>query len=252
MKRLAFLLLLMASGGGTCLQAQTPADSIRTATLTVTGDTVSVVLDTLLLGQSPLHELPIDIGHHTLKFLPVSAKLWFTPIFAETLLVHPHDRIVRRAGAKLIHVTSDPFGAQIYWQDSLLGTTPYIGSLPDAGTGLTLRKGGYRDAVVFLSPRGEEYHARLEPLVPGQEQAYLTDGQANHTLPLYVATGVTVLSGAAAAYFKIKADGFYDDYRQTGSTGPLDQVHRYDLLSGVSLAVSEAGFLALTYLIFNR
>jgi hypothetical protein len=238
------------------LRAQSP-DSIGRATLSVTGDSVAVVLDSSVIGTSPLHDLPIGAGRHTLKFLPASAALWHLPLYSETLLVRPRDTIARRADARFIRISSDPFGADIVWRDSVVGTTPFIGLLPAAGSTLVLRKAGYRDALLVVAGGSTEFRLPLQPVAgPGSEEGaatgYLSSDRSRNLLPVYVAGGVTVATGAVAAYFKIRADGLYDDYRSTGNTAQLDRVRQYDLVSGISLAASEVSFLALTYFLLSR
>ena len=51
---------------------------------------------------------------------------------------------------------------------------------------------------------------------------------------------------AASAYLKSRADAYYDDYRATREGSTLDRVRHFDLLSGITLGVTE---LSLGYLI---
>ena len=64
--------------------------------------------------------------------------------------------------------------------------------------------------------------------------------------PVIVATAVAVVSGAASAYLKTRADTYYENYRGSPDGATLDRVRRYDLFSGITLGVAE---LSLGYLI---
>ena len=94
------------------------------------------------------------------------------------------------------------------------------------------------------------YRVQLRPFDPDgtPKPEYLTDGSGKSMLPTFLAAGAAVASGAAAAYFKARADREYALYRITGDVATLDQVRKNDLLSGIALAIAE---ISIGYLVIE-
>jgi hypothetical protein len=218
--------------------------------LTVRPAGVRVVVDSLAPLVSPVDSLPVHAGRVVLQLFPGRDGAWSEPLVSETLNVAPGEHVVREtAGLAVWRVTSEPFGASVSVRDSLLGTTPLLLPSRMRGQVLQFRMAGYEDA---LAPLGGDLHLALQPLagVPGPS---LGGGAASRNMtPVYLTAGVGVLAGATAAYLKIKADGRYADYRRSGAGADLDDVHRLDRLSGISLAASEIALFLLTFQLFSR
>ena len=80
----------------------------------------------------------------------------------------------------------------------------------------------------------------------------LAKEQSISNFPVYASTASAVVTGVVAAYFKIRADNSYADFRQNGDPGLLDQVHNLDRASGIALAACQASLLFLTYSLLTR
>jgi hypothetical protein len=217
---------------------------------------VHVYVDTFSIGTVPIESIAIDTGKHILHFIHPDGNRWLYPAITETLLIHPTEHIQR-----IIHfpeqyfITSEPYGATVQWNDSILGQTPLRISLPSSLPVIMITKGGFQTETIPLSSDVHEVHVLLHTLqgeAGATSSMYLGSERSKSPMPLYLTTGATILTGAAAAYFKIKADNSYLDYRQNGDQSSLDSVHKFDALSGVSLAVCEVNLLLLTYLLFSR
>ena len=59
--------------------------------------------------------------------------------------------------------------------------------------------------------------------------------------------GSAISLGAAAAYFKIKADDNYDKYQSNLDRSFLDETEKYDLYSGIAFGALQVNFGALLY-----
>lgn len=57
-----------------------------------------------------------------------------------------------------------------------------------------------------------------------------------------VLTGSAVLLGGVTAYYKIKADKYFDEYLSTRDKSKLDKTKKYDLISGVTLTAFQINF----------
>ncbi|MBI1805967.1 MAG: PEGA domain-containing protein [Ignavibacteria bacterium] len=217
---------------------------------------VQVVLDTILLGVAPLNGTAISEGVHVLRFIHPESKQWQYSALIETVTVHPTEHFERTVHFPYFyHITSEPYGATVRFHDSIIGVTPLYFTGYVQQNFVSLSKDGFEETTIPLSGDPREVHVILKPLrgfSRDKSSDYLSFDQSKNPVPIYITTGATVLSGVAAAYFKIKADGYYDEYRRTYDPGTLDQVHRYDVVSGISLAASEISLLVLTYLLLSH
>src|SRR5437879_4571951 len=219
-------------------QAQAPTLEVRTER-----PGVRVYADTAFLGTTPLGAVRIGEGMHIIHYVSPETHSWLNPAVIETLTVHPGEQLVRTVAFPFVyHVTSEPYGATVRRNGSVLGLTPLDIRLSSPLSVVTVSKEGYQEASIPLAGDQREVHVLLHPSEggpPAQPSAYLSGEQSKSALPIYITTGATVLTGAAAAYFKIKADNYYDLYRRTGDEGNLSQVRRLDVASGITLAASE-------------
>jgi len=69
-------------------------------------------------------------------------------------------------------------------------------------------------------------------------------------LPIAVFSAASIGSAASAYYFKKLANDKYDDYLRNGEQDLLDKTKRYDLISGISLAVFQLGLIGVIYFLF--
>ncbi len=53
--------------------------------------------------------------------------------------------------------------------------------------------------------------------------------------------------GAVTAYFKLKADDKFDEYKYSGDKKFLDETNRFDTISGISLALFQINFGYIIY-----
>lgn len=241
-------------------------DSITSpARLLVTSEPAgaAVYADSVLLGTTPLNTIvpPGDARRPRtvrLKIVGGDPGSWFVPVLLDSVILtgltadggHP-DSFVRRYSLPLtVRVASDPGGAEILLGDSLIGTTPLFASLPGTPAVLTLRKEGYQSSAIILDASTRNYRVQLQPVDEAgtPKPVYLADGNGQSMLPTFLAAGAAVASGAAAAYFKARADRTYALYRITGDATTLDQVRRNDLLSGIALAIAE---ISIGYLVIE-
>lgn len=82
---------------------------------------------------------------------------------------------------------------------------------------------------ILVSPRDVEFH----PL-------------------LVVGTGVSFICGIATAYFKTKADRYYDTFLTTGDDASLQKTHRFDTIAAVTLTLSQIGLAIIAYCLLSE
>ena len=254
--RITFLFLLciaLARGGA---PAQT-ADTSRARLTIETGvDTALAVIDSASAGRTPL-TLSLAPGRHILRLVHADVTSWLTGSITDTLSVNRgEERTLRYRFERRFLVITTPDGASVTMGDSVVGTTPLVMRLP-AGADyptLLLRKKGYAPASV-TAPAGEGGIARAILLPAWQaepeESPLQSDSPAHNPLRYYVAGGVTLLSGAATAHLKIRADEMNDLYLQTGDPARWSETRRYDAAAAITLVATEIGFAFLTYFLLS-
>ena len=142
--------------------------------------------------------------------------------------------------------------------DSAAGTTPCVLSSGTEGlpSNVTVVRKGYEKTILSL-PKGDPGIARVELQKIWQseqsESPLMTEsGSSEHTgLRLYVAGGVTVAAGVAAAYFKIKADGQNALFQLSGDPSFQRETTRLDRSAAVSLLITEIGFGFFSYYLLS-
>jgi len=230
-------------------------DSTATLTVTSPGRSIDIYDGTRWIGATPLMQSPLDTGRHILRFGVHHNGTWMDLLLAETLSVSSGahvERIITLPSPR--RITSEPSGASVYAGDSLLGVTPALVSLNRNPGMLRFVRDGYIDATIPVADGDAEIHAALTMNAGAVPEAntILAGYNERSNTTLYLSGGVAVLSGVAAAYWKIKADELYDGYRRTGDASSLGRMRSMDTASGVSLVVSQIGLSVFTYLLLTR
>ena len=213
-----------------------------------------VFLDSENIGTAPVPGVDVAAGRHLLRCASGDNLVWPAAVSAETLIVRPGDTVhCHCVVPRIYHLVTDPGSADIMFGDSVIAVTPCFLTDRYRGKALTARAPGYQDGLIVLPESGGVVTLRLQPSgsqpPPGP---LISESQQQDMLPVYVSSGSAILSGVAAAYFKIKADNYYSDYLATGDPALLDKIHRFDTISGIALVVSQVRIGALTYYLFSR
>lgn len=251
---IVFALLLFTYGG--LAQGGVPSDSMARVSITSSGDTIIIYDKTTLLGTTPLMNKPVSPGIHLFRFFPVTRNEWMDAANTEIVSVAAGESLHLQIELPFRYtITSEPYGATILNENSVLGKTPASLWLPAEIKSLRLTLPGYLESNVFVTRKESSIHAVLRPekgFESSLQSPVILNSTKQDNLPVYVTASLSVVSGVIAAFFKIKADNYYDEYRNTGFEGNLNKMHSYDRISGVSLAVGELNLGVLTYLLLRR
>lgn len=234
-----------------------PGDSTR-AVLIVEADVADarVSVNDSVMGTAPL-TVTLPGGRHTILVAHPDIANWLTSSVRDTIELSPGDfRRLRYSVAPALMLVSEPHDARVYIGDSLIGTTPLLVPPGHQITSITLKKQGYADhspgpgdvargvASVRLLRAWTHMDLSNSPLQGDGE--FATGGPR-----LYVTGATTVLAGVAAAFFKIRADNRHADYLRTGDRRFLDQTHKLDTASAISLAAAQVSLALFTYFILS-
>ncbi len=252
------------------VQTQAPAQSAPVdsqavrdtfAVLTVTSPVAGVIV---FLGDSSLGTVPVKVrnvnpGIHVLRYIYPGGRDWEHPALTDTVVVRSGEQIERTAVfPSYIRITSEPYGAAISVNDSMLGTTPYLLSSSSPLGGMILfSKEGCEPVRLPISGNEKEIHAVLKRTkgsdsLGNVKSPYLAQNQQEVSVPVIVSTGAAILAGASAAYFKVKADNYYQDYQASGDAAALSNVTKFDRFAGISLAVCQINLGFLVYYLLSH
>ena len=215
-----------------------------------------IFIDDRFVGISPLSGIPITKGEHKLRYLHPDSLRWPLPVIVESLVISADSSIERTVNfPSMVYFTTEPYGASIRLNDSVIGTTPLYYSANLSGQVVTFAKGGYEDASMVVSADGGEVYSRLRAIDGNMrnESALMVSGERSKNLtPIFIASYGTILAGGMAAYFKIQADQRYNEYLSGGDPATLDHVHQLDRFSAIALVTSQLSFIALSYLLLSK
>jgi hypothetical protein len=258
--RLLPALLLFLAGGVIPASAgaqESGADTLGSApsSLWITSEPESalVFVDGERAGTTPLRLDRIAAGRHAIRLVAGDPADWFSNVRRDSIFLEPgairelHYHLDRQLAVMTI-----PSGAELLFGDSLAGTTPALVpfSLARAGE-VRVRLKGSTTPPVTVDP-GDRSSVTI-PLAPGsaggEADPELMDKGTDPTAVLLAAGGV-ILSGAAAAHFKITADERNVEYLRSGDPALRAERDRNDLRAGISLAALQvSAVLLFTFLL---
>lgn len=126
----------------------------------------------------------------------------------------------------------------IYYKDSLIGYTP-----------LLIEKTFFGSSLMVNGT-----HFKLDDNYKSKNEFNFSDrNKSNFTSfvdkPIFkILSGAMIILGGTAAYYKNKADKYFDNYLAKGNKSDLDATNKYDLISGIAFGLLQVNF---GYFIYN-
>lgn len=183
-------------------------------------------------------ELELEEGKYFITVVENSEK-WNSITFNDTILLSGCEtKILNYNFTSETLLESIPSDVYVYSNETLIGFTPL--KIPKHIKELKVSKPGYTEKKILLDDNPIQivkldFNGKIksEPFV-------------NTTL-FKVLTGSAIALGAFTAYFKLKADDKFDEYRFSGDKKFLDETNKYDTISGISLALFQINFGYIIY-----
>ncbi|MFN0157440.1 MAG: PEGA domain-containing protein [Bacteroidota bacterium] len=256
-------LIVFLVGYATCVAAR---DSTQTQVIPPTR-TITILSDvegaTAFINGEKKGHTPVSAdlaeGHYTLLIVHPDHDDWRAESIRDSFEVEAtsRDTLHFRFG-QYVSITSDPFGAEVVIEDSIVGTTPMVFQNNETiSATLLVRKPGYEPATLDLRSDGtNKFTVTLarhgtgtgtDPSDVFSDHSY----SSSSSLRLYIAGAAAVISGALAAHFKLKADDNYAAYRFTRDPAALDRTHRFDTAAALSIAATQISVGLFTYFILS-
>ncbi len=218
--------------------------------------------DTVFIVQQPfVYQRPQGI--YTIRVtdaMDYHAVEWDTAI---TLIAGEDIRLIYRQKHR-IRFRSNPYGAEVRAGGVLLGYTPFTYAwIKTENESVLFSKKGYKDKQVFVTDSAIQINAELEPLRKPSASVFTTSAhrsnfrEANRT-PLWVSMALCVAAGSATAYYKNRADKYFEKAKTAAYYGDEEAIdyyraktRRYDrraLYGYISMGVT---FTASMYFLFS-
>ncbi|MDZ7267989.1 MAG: hypothetical protein ONB48_10195 [candidate division KSB1 bacterium] len=226
-----------------------------------------VFLDDIQIGVTPLHHYRVAAGEHEFGVRRSDSSSWLASDWIQRVTLAAGDTVTLVAEFyRSYFITSTPYGAEVWREHKLEGTTPLVLRLPEqARTTVEVVMPGYYPRVLELAPppgeAGLAEPVRHFELVLEKDPAFASrHEQASHARErrrvrylglTYLAAGASLAVGVAAIYFKHEADQAYRQYQSYGDPVLRESYYararRYDRYSGAAFASFQISFALSFY-----
>lgn len=236
-------------------------DSVRSFVISIFSNTenAEVYIDTLLTGRTPLLNYRIKEGEYKFKIMnPASEVLWQNDNVTADVRISC-DTVLNLNFRYYYYFSSDPFNAQIFYKDSLLGFTPYRNLLDIKLNGnIVFKKENYFDFIYDCRNYNYKTGAfvKLIPLNPEASDNVVyknrgTQFKTKRSLFPVLGLGIASVTGAVFCYnFKNTSNAAYANYLLTGNRDKLDESNTYDRYFIATLILMQAAIGGLIYFLF--
>ena len=207
--------------------------------------------DSTYLGRVSNEFVAVPSRTQRLRLTLEDANTWSVPPVETELQAEAGDSVeIELKFPYRYRIESVPFGAEVHLERGsewiLLGSTPLLHTatapLEDP---IVVKRSGF--AVERISPGRDVWNRHLVMLEPSAE-ADPTAAQVDWRPPRqrrawidYAALGTALVAGAVAVHYKFKADDLYATYQETADPALRDDIHAYDIRSGVAFGVMQGG-----------
>jgi hypothetical protein len=255
MNRLLIILFLV--GVADC-QITTSSDTASTAFLTVLSpiSALPVYLDSLQIGRTPLENCKITTGTHRLVVVSSYGMAWNADNYVQTFTAGPGQKLEFNAVlVPSLLLNTIPYGAKVYINGQLLGTTPLRIQTPALTARIEME--GYESRDILLeSLKGP---AHVVPLIPNANWLSTHQKQKHdhqRTIKwrkrlMYGSLALAAVTGFTTARFRSRGDDAYAGYMSTAIPADMDRFYaksrKYDKYAGVSYVLFETGFVMTVY-----
>ncbi len=215
-------------------------------------------------GATPLRRLALPAGQYEIAVQAAQATSWWDEDWSGHVTLHAGDSLSLIAiMMKGYRINSVPYGAQVWLQDNLLGTTPYVFRLPENQTAqLELKHPSFQSAHVEVGRRVEgawrerNYEIVLErdfnyAALQQHESEQRRSRAAKYRKLTYLSAAISLASGVSSVLLKREADEAFEDYLVTGDPvlreNYFARAEKYDRYYSAAFATFEVSFAVSFY-----
>lgn len=243
MEKISIKLLVILAIWSTILIAQD--NCISKLMINSTDSSAVIYIDGKMIGYGTV-KADVSKGKHII-YSKSDIRKWNAHEVYDSVLIEDCgiEKHINLSFSKPVYLSSDPINAQVYYKDSLIGTTPLY--LSSEISQVDLKKKDYRTEKVGLE--------NLSPNNSTIKLDFIGKGNRNNffrTNMFKILLGSAVVLGGAAAYYKLKANDFFDDYNRTGKPSALDNTNKYDKISGIAFGALQVNFGVILYYLLTE
>lgn len=188
------------------------------------------------------YEIELEEGNYLISISEDSNR-WDAKLYTESFYLNNCEtKSINIRFLDEILIDSNPQDAKVLDGDELLGYTPLI--LSQRINRIKLSKQGYFDREVEVNNNISAINVSLEISGQKPKENFFDKPVAK------ILFGSMIVFGATSAYYKIKADNNFDDYLKTGELKYKERTEQYDMISGITLGLTQINFGYLIYKIF--
>jgi len=254
---LFFVTLVFSSFQAANASVVAAKDSPAFLQVTSAYDSLVVYLDGIEIGKTPIDSLPVSAGSHELAVQSPYWPSWTHPNYTTSFFTAAGK--VYRFTAKFsrnVLINSIPYGAKIFENDKLIGTTPlYV--LQKENCQIRVEKEGYHSFSLDLG-RGDKlsYVLRLNPkkewLLKNKILAKEKKTKITRRRRLLAASiGFAAAAGLSTIHFRSRGNEEFAAYQKTAIPSQMDRYFERaqynDRLASASYALFELGFVMTGY-----
>ncbi len=200
---------------------------------------VQISINDSVVSDSNYTEIELQNGNYYLTVINNDA-LWDSRTYKDSIrLSNCEIKKVFYSDKNKIYIDSNPQDAYVFKGDSLIGHTPlFVNKSLD---NLMLRKPGYTDLVLPNNLLAEKVKFNLLFNGISKQESFF------NSTAFKILAGTAIALGTVTAYYKLKADNRFDEYKITHKQELLDQTKGYDLISGITFAALQINFGYILY-----
>lgn len=205
---------------------------------------VNVFINDSLITVTKSNEIELADGVYNIKLVG-DDNLWGARIMVDSITLKNCEtkKIVYDLDNK-IYLDSNPQDANVFNGDSLIGHTPVF--INDSFDKIILKKSGYSDYYIIDPSKSKNIKVNLDFIGVQKSESFF-----NSTV-FKILAGTALALGAVSAYYKLKADDKFDEYKINHKQELLDQTNRYDLVSGITFTALQINLGFLIYKLFTE
>ncbi len=207
-------------------------------------DSVYVFINDSLITKTKSSSIELPNGRYEIKLVGDN-KIWNSNITDDIITLRDCDSIMVKYNSVYgNYIDSNPQDAYVFIGDSLIGNTPMF--LNSFIKEVTIKKDGFRDYSLSDLKAGNNVKVNLEFIGVQKEKSFFS------STAFKVLAGSALALGAASAYFKLKADNKFDEYKLNKDKLLLDQTNKYDLISGITFTALQINLGFIIYKLFSE
>ena len=214
-------------------------DTTLILTIQTNAENAALFFDDKFIGVGSEIQVETKPGIHLIQVVS-NLKEWNAEIITDTINTEDSESLFLNYdfNAQLI-LNTIPQDVSVFERDSLVGFTPIL--LEESYNEIKLEKSYYQSIKVTQEEISKGKIPELLYTGHPPEQHFYGSTLFNILL------GTAIALGATTAYYKLEADNKFDEYKITGNPELIDDVDKYDLLSGATLIALEVNFALIIY-----